>query len=197
MKKAFKYPKYKLLIHLFFVCTTLLSIVPFLLIIAISFSHEEDIVRNGFKLIPENFTTEAYRYVFGNVSKVLDAYAVTAIYAIAGSVLSIILMAMIAYAISNNNYILKKPITIFLLITMIIHGGLIPSYVINTQWFHLGNNVLMYLLNGLVSAYTVFVFRTFFKSIPQSLIEAAYIDGAKETQVLLKIIIIRHLFLKA
>lgn len=189
MKKAFKYPKYKLLIHLFFVCTTLLSIVPFLLIIAISFSHEEDIVRNGFKLIPENFTTEAYRYVFGNVSKVLDAYAVTAIYAIAGSVLSIILMAMIAYAISNNNYILKKPITIFLLITMIIHGGLIPSYVINTQWFHLGNNVLMYLLNGLVSAYTVFVFRTFFKSIPQSLIEAAYIDGAKETQVLLKIII--------
>ena len=189
MKRLLKYPKYKFFVHLFFVCASLLCIVPFLLIISISLSQEVDVVRNGFKLIPEHFTLEAYRYAFGNWTTILDAYAVTAIYAVGGSLISIILMAMIAYALSNDNYILRKPITYFLLITMFIGGGLIPSYVINTQWFHLGNNILMYLLHGLISAYTVFVFRTFFKSIPQSLIDAAYIDGATEMQVLAKVII--------
>lgn len=189
MKRLLKYPKYKFFVHLFFVCASLLCIVPFLLIISISLSQEVDVVRNGFKLIPEHFTLEAYRYAFGNWTTILDAYAVTAIYAVGGSLISIILMAMIAYALSNDNYVLRKPITYFLLITMFIGGGLIPSYVINTQWFHLGNNILMYLLHGLISAYTVFVFRTFFKSIPQSLIDAAYIDGATEMQVLAKVII--------
>ena len=189
MKRLLKYPKYKFFVHLFFVCASLLSLIPFLLIISISLSHEVDVVRNGFKLIPEHFTLEAYRYAFGNGRVILDAYAVTAIYAVCGSLLSVILTAMIAYALSNDNYVLKKPITYFLLFTMFFNGGLIPSYIINTQWFHLGNNVLMYLLYGLIGAYTVFVFRTFFKSIPQSLIDAAYIDGATETQVLLKVII--------
>lgn len=189
MKRMLKYPKYKFFVHLFFVCASLLCIVPFLLILSISFSQEVDVVRNGFKLLPEHFTLDAYRYAFGNWSAILDAYAVTAVFAVGGSLISIIFMAMIAYALSNDNYVLRKPITYFLLVTMFIGGGLIPSYVVNTQWFHLGNNILMYLLYGLISAYTVFVFRTFFKSIPQSLIEAAYIDGATEMQVLIKVIV--------
>ncbi len=184
-----KFFNYKTLIHIFFIFTTIISVLPFILIISISFSNETDIVNYGFRFIPKEITTVAYKFVFGNGSKVVKAYLVTAFYAVLGSALSVVLMAMIAYPLSRDGFKFKKPLTIFLTVTMFLSGGLIPSYVINTQVFHLGNKLMMYLLYGLISAYTVFVFRTFFKSIPESLTEAACIDGASEAKILYKIII--------
>ena len=184
-----KFFNYNTLIHIFFIFTTIISVLPFILIISISFSNETDIVNYGFRFIPKEITTVAYKFVFGNGAKVVKAYLVTAFYAVLGSALSVVLMAMIAYPLSREGFKFKKPLTIFLTVTMFLSGGLIPSYVINTQVFHLGNKLMMYLLYGLISAYTVFVFRTFFKSIPESLTEAACIDGASEAKILYKIII--------
>ncbi len=185
-KKLFNY---KMPIHIFFILYSLLCIIPFWLIISISLSAESDIVKEGFAIIPNRFTLEAYEYIFNDASALWRAYAVTGLYAVVGTVLSVVVMAMFGYSLSRQNYVFKKPLVYYTLFTMLFSGGLVPSFVINTQYFGLQNNLLMYLINGMVSGFTVFVFRTFFMQIPSSLVEAASIDGAKEHQILLKVII--------
>ncbi|MBQ9965882.1 MAG: carbohydrate ABC transporter permease [Clostridia bacterium] len=175
--------------HLFFIAYMLICIIPFLLLVSISFSNENDVLNKGFSLIPENFTTEAYTHILSDITTLLRAYGVTAISAFGGAILSITVMAALGYTLARPHFIFKKFLSIVLIITMFFHGGLVPSYIINTQVFHLGNSIWIYLVNGMVSAYTVFVFRTFFAQIPTSLIEAAELDGASEMQLLTKVIL--------
>ena len=183
-KKKFSY---KAFVHLFFVLYGFICIVPFLLIVSISLSNETDIINKGFSLIPEHFSGAAYSQIFQNPKSLINAYGVTILNAVAGTALAIIMQAMLGYVLSRDTCAFKKPINIMLVITMFFHGGLIPSYVINTQVFHLGDTIWIYILSGCMSAYTVFVFRTFFSTIPKSLIESAQLDGATEMQMLAKI----------
>lgn len=183
-KKKFSY---KAFVHLFFVLYGLICIVPFLLIVSISLSNETDIINNGFSLIPAHFSGAAYSQIFQNPKSLLGAYGVTLLNAVFGTALAIIMQAMLGYVLSRDTCAFKKPINIMLVITMFFSGGLIPSYVVNTQVFHLGDTIWIYILSGCMSAYNVFVFRTFFSTIPKSLIESAQLDGATEMQMLAKI----------
>lgn len=183
-KKKFSY---KAFVHLFFVLYGLICIIPFLLIVSISLSEEADIINNGFSFIPEHFSGAAYSQILQNPISLLNAYGVTLLNAVAGTALAIIMQAMLGYVLSRDTCVFKKPIKIMLIITMFFGGGLIPSYVINTQVFHLGDTIWIYILSGCMSAYNVFVFRTFFSTIPKSLIESAQLDGATEMQMLAKI----------
>lgn len=187
MKKRFSLSK--LPIHIFFILYSLLCILPFVLILSISFSNENDIINNGFALIPQHFSTDAYKQIFGNPSSLLQAYLVTIVYAVGGTLLKTLIEAMMGYVLSRDACAFKKPLNAMLVITMFFNGGIIPSYIINTQWFHLGDSIWIYLLSGLMTAYNVFVFRTFFSTIPKSLIESAMLDGASELNVLRIIVI--------
>lgn len=185
--KKKKLSAYKLFINLFFICFSLLCILPFVLLVMISLSNEIDIRNGGYQLIPAHFSTAAYSYIFSDLSALIKAYGVTAFSAFAGSVLGVALMASVGYSLSRDTFLLKKPVTIYLLITMLFSGGLIPSYIINTKMLHLGDSVWAYLFISIFSAYTVFVFRTFFSQLPKSLIESACLDGASEWQIMTRI----------
>ncbi|MFR1434851.1 MAG: carbohydrate ABC transporter permease [Acutalibacteraceae bacterium] len=187
MLKTRKFFSYKTVIHLFFILLSLVFILPFVLIVSISFSEESDVLRYGYSLIPRNFTTTAYTYVFSNMTSLLDAYKVTIINSVVSTAISVIMMALTGYALSRENFAYKKFVNAFLVVTMFFSGGLIPSYVINTRVFHLENSPFIYLFYNLVSAYTIFVFRTFFAQIPKSLVESATLDGASELQILTRI----------
>ena len=178
---------YKAFVHLFFVLYGFICIIPFLLIVSISLSNETDIINKGFNLIPAHFSGDAYSQIFQNPKALIGAYGVTLLNAVAGTALAIIMQAMLGYELSRDTCVFKKPINIMLIITMFFSGGLIPSYVVNTQVFHLGDTIWIYILSGCMSAYNVFVFRTFFSTIPKSLIESAQLDGATEMQMLAKI----------
>ncbi|MBP3626884.1 MAG: carbohydrate ABC transporter permease [Clostridia bacterium] len=176
--------------HISFIIFSLCCIVPFLLLIAISFSNEKDILDGGFALIPERFSLDAYKYVLTEPSSLIDAYGITIFYTIFGTIVSVVFMAGMAYTLARKTFRYKKALTIFLLITMLFNGGLTSSYIINTQIYRLGDTLWIYIFNSsTVTAYTVFVFRTFFKQIPESLIESANLEGANEWQLLTKIII--------
>lgn len=179
--------RYKIWIYLFFILLSLVFILPFIMLIGISFSTEEDVARYGFSIIPHTFSLEAYEYVFANPGNLVSSYLVTIGYAFLGTALSVAIMAMMGYALSRDGFAYKKIITWFLLITMFFRGGITPEYVINTQLYHLQDNLLIYLLSGVVSAYTVFVFKTFFSQLPKSLIESASLDGASEMQILTRV----------
>lgn len=180
---------YKILIHLFFIIFSLSFILPFILVISISFSSEAAIQSQGYKLFPVEPTLTAYRFVFKNPGKILDAYQVTFFQAIFGTILSVLIMSLCAYPLSRKNYKFRKPITFIIFFTMLFGGGLIPSYILNTQYYGLGNKIWVYIIPSLVSAWPIIIFRTFFQGLPESLAESAKMDGASELRIYFKIIL--------
>ena len=176
------------IIHIAFILLCLTFIVPFLYVIAISFTGEEEIIQEGYKLIPKTWTLEAYRFVFRNPKSIINAYKITAIEAFLGTFISVLVMAFCAYPLSRKNYVLRKPTMFFILITMLFSVGMVPAYIINTKYLHLGNSIWIYILPGMVNSFQVIIFRTFFSSLPDSLIESAKIDGAREITIFFKII---------
>lgn len=186
MKKSKRIPK--IIINIMFCLGSLVFILPFVLIISASFSDEQTLLSEGYKLIPSVFSTEAYKYVFRNPQQLLDSYKVTIIYSIVATVLGVVVMAMLAYPLSRPNYKYKKIATFFIFFTMLFSGGLIPTYIWITRYLHLGDTIWVYILPCLVNAFHVIVIRSFFQGLPQALMESAKIDGASELQTFFKIV---------
>lgn len=177
------------LIHLFFILFSLSFILPFLLVVTISLSDEQSIREAGYRLIPSEPTWTAYQFVFKNPDKIINSYLVTAFQAVAGTALSVIIMSLCAYSLSRKNFIFRKPLTFIIFFTMLFGGGLIPSYILNTQYYGLGNSIWIYIVPALVSAWPIIIFRTFFQGLPDSLPESAKMDGASELRIYFQIIL--------
>ena len=179
---------YTTIVHLLLVLMALSCLIPLMMVLSVSFSRQSDVLTYGYRLIPMHFDVTAYKILFKNTGPVLKAYGVTAYYAVVNTVLSLLICSMAGYAMSRSNFKMRKFFNYFFLLTMLIGGGTIPSYILKSKYLGLSNNLLLYAVNALVAAYTIFVFRTFFAQIPTSLIEAATIDGAKERQIFVKVI---------
>lgn len=186
MKKSKRSPN--IIINIMFCLGSLVFILPFVLIVSASFSDEQTLLSEGYKLIPSVFSTEAYKYVFRNPQQLLDSYKVTIIYSIVATVLGVVVMAMLAYPLSRPNYKYKKIATFFIFFTMLFSGGLVPTYIWITRYLHLGDTIWVYILPCLVNAFHVIVIRSFFQGLPQALMESAKIDGASELQTFFKIV---------
>ncbi len=178
-----------IILHIILILLSLSCIVPILFLVSISLSSEQSIVQYGYTFIPKSFSVEAYKIAFANPTEIFNAYKVTAAFSIIGVILSLIVQSMVAYPLSKANYKFKKITTIYIFITMLFSGGLVPCYIINTQYLHLNDNFLIYILPGLVSAWNIIVIRTFFQGLPAGLCEAAKIDGASEYRIYLQIIL--------
>lgn len=181
--------KYQIFLIGIFIIICSIVLYPFLLLVSASFSRETDVIFNGFKLIPEHFDLSAYKYVFNNPTTVLNAYKVTITFSIVSMVLSTLLNAMIAYPLSSSKFRGKKQLSFYLFFTMLFHGGLVPSYILITQYLHLNDTIWVYILPTLISPWHVFMMRTFFADIPTALIESMKIDGASEFKIFLTLII--------
>lgn len=175
-------------IHLFFILACITFIVPLLYVISLSLSSEASIKEFGFTLFPKVVDLGAYKTILKNPTKLIDAYKITIFTSITGAVLATLVMSMMGYAISRRSFGQRKLFTFFAYFTMLFSGGLIPSYIVNTRYLGLTDNILVYILPGLVSAYHILILRTFFQAIPESLIESAKLDGAGEMRTLLQIV---------
>lgn len=179
----------RLLLHILLILIGLSCIIPLLFLLSISLSAEETIQEYGYTFIPKMFSLQAYRMAFANPTEILNAYKITTSYSIIGVVLALLVQSMVAYPLSKKNYKFKKITMYFIFVTMLFSGGLVPSYIINTQYLHLGDNFLIYILPSLVGAWNVIVLKTFFQGLPNGLTEAAKIDGANEFQIYFKMIL--------
>lgn len=179
----------QIVLNLIFIVLTLLIIYPFLLVVAISFSDETTVMNEGYKLFPSLYSLAAYKFVFKNPLSVLNAYKVTAIFSVICMALSSFLQACIAFAITNKKLKGRMQISFFLYFTMLFSGGLVPSYILNTQYLHLDDTIWIYILPALISPWNVFMMRTQFQGIPDSLYEAAKLDGASMYRILFQMVI--------
>lgn len=178
----------RILLHTALILLSLSFIIPFIIVISISLTSEEALREFGYGIIPKVFSTEAYKHLLKNPYSLIQSYKVTIAYSVLGTVFSVFVMALMAYPLSRSNFKYKKFFTFYIFFTMIFSGGLIPSYIIETQVYHLNNTFWIYIFPGAVSAYYVIMMRTFFKGIPESLVESAKIDGASELRCLFSII---------
>ena len=165
-------------------------VVPMLLVISISFSSEASVtaVGAGYSLIPKEFSLEAYQLAFANPKTVTYGYIVTISQSFLGTFLSCIVMGMVAYPLSRSNFAYKGVITFIVFFTMLFGGGMIPTYIVYTQFYGLRDNFLVYILPSLTGgAYYTLIVRTFFRGLPESLFESAKIDGARELTIFFRI----------
>lgn len=168
----------------------LFCFLPVLLVVIASFSSEASIAAKGFSFFPEEFSLDGYRYVFTFFDQVLQSYLVTIAETVLGTLLSLLLTSMFAYPLSRKDFMLNRFLSVYLLITMLFSGGMLASYLINTNVWHLKNNFLVLILPGAISAMNCIVMRTFITSnVPISIIESAKIDGAGEFYLFFKIVI--------
>ena len=178
----------QVILHLIFLLITISYIVPFLLVIAVSFTDESVIVSEGYRLLPSKFSLEAYKLVFANPTQILNSYRTTIIFSVVSTVLAVILMGMLAYPLSRKYFKSRKLISFLVLFTMLFNAGLVPNYVLLTKYLHLNNTIWVYILPNVVSAWYVIVIRTNYCSLPDELIEAAKLDGAGELRICFQIV---------
>ncbi len=187
MKKSLKSKQIGLTLAFVILCSVVL--IPFILLVSISLSNEQAIAREGYGLFPRQFDLAAYKYVFKNPSAIFNAYKTTFIYSVCGTFLSVLLMTMLAYMLQSRGIPGKSAVSFFIYFTMLFSGGLVPTYILLTQYLNLGNTIWIYILPGAISPWYVFMIRTFFNGIPYEMAESAMIDGANEYQIYYKIYI--------
>jgi len=172
-------------IFMLFVVTVMLY--PFLNTLAISFNNATDSIKGGIFLWPRIFTTYNYVTIFKNPLLAI-AFRNSILRTVLSTIGGLFVCSAGAYVLSRREFIINKLVTVYFLMTMYISAGLIPTYFLYRD-LGLINNFAVYVIPGLFSAFNVIVIRTFMQSLPDSLVEAARIDGAGEFRTYIQIIL--------
>ena len=180
---------FQIIIHIIFITLCAAVLYPFLLLVGVSFSTESDVVKYGYQLIPRNVTFEAYKQVFQNSESVVAAYRTTITYSVIGTFCTVLFDAMFAYPLTRKKLPGRMVFSFFLYFTMLFSGGTVPKYILNTRYLHLGNTIWIYILPGMVSAYNIFMMRSFFQGLPEEMFESMRIDGASHFNIFFKTVL--------
>ena len=178
----------KIIIYTILILVCAACVIPLITVVSVSFSDDMRLIKEGYGILPKDFSLAGYAYVFKAPEKIFRAYGVTIVVTLLGLVLGVTVNALLAYVLSVREYRFHKQLTVFLLIPMLLSGGIVSSYIWITT-LHLKNTLWVMFLPALVSPWNVIMMRTFFLKLPGSLTEAAIIDGAGELTVFARIIL--------
>lgn len=163
---------------------------PFLFVIMISLTDEQTLALEGFSLWPSQFSTEAYRYIFQAGNDLLISFGVTLSVTVIGTLLTLALVTTYAYALSRKSFEFRGFFSFLAFFTMLFSGGMVPGYIVMTQFLHLQNTIWALILPLSLSAFSIIVMRTFFQTtVPDEVIESAKIDGAGEFRAFFSIVL--------
>ena len=179
----------KVVSHVLLIVLCVFCVGSFLLVLGSSFQSESEIQKIGYRMIPQEFSLEAYKAVFMSPGMILDSYMVTIITTVVGTIIGLCISASAGYVISRKNYRYRKILSFFIFFTMLFNGGLVPTYILMTQWLHLKNTIWALILPLVVNAWYIILMRGFFQGIPDSIMEAARIDGASELRIFFGIVL--------
>lgn len=163
------------------------TIIPFLNVVALSFSGSLPVSLGKVTILPKSISLESYMVIFKD-SAIWISYRNSIMYAVLASTFGILVNSMLAYPLSIKTYGLRGFTTVILAITMFFSGGMVPTYIVVSA-LGLVDTIWVMFIPFSISAFNVFVLRTFYLSIPDSLRESARIDGANEIYILFRIIL--------
>ena len=181
----------QIILNIIFILLTISVIAPFLLLISSSLSSESALAEFGYNFFPKDFTLNAYTYLFKSSMKITKGYGITILVTANGTVCSVLMTTLFAYPLSRKELPFRYGFSFFVFFTMLFNGGLVPTYMMWTQTFHIKNTLLALILpNLLLNAFYIIMMRSFFTAnIPDALLEAARIDGAGEYRILWTVVL--------
>ena len=159
-------------------------IIPFVLMISVSFSSEAALVK-GYKFWPKEFSLSAYSYLWVKRATIFRAYGLTIGITVVGTLTNLVLTSLFAYPLSRRDFKARNVIAFVLFFSLLFNGGLTSSYIIWTRLFHIKDTLWAYLLPGaLMGGMNVLMVRNYYAAnIPYSIVEAARIDGANDWKI--------------
>ena len=170
---------------------TVIMIAPLVLLFIASISSEQTLLVKGYSFFPKEVSLDAYRYILTNRQTVLRAYGMTILVTAIGTAVNLLLSATLGYVLSVRNLPFRNAISFYVFFTMLFNGGLVPSYLMWTNTFHIQNTIWALIVpNFLLSAMNVILIRTYYAtSIPEAIYESAQIDGASYFKVFSSIVL--------
>ncbi|MDE6182498.1 MAG: carbohydrate ABC transporter permease [Eubacteriales bacterium] len=165
-------------------------VIPFILVVIISFTSEQSLQMNGYSFWPEEWSIESYKYILSSGTEILRAYGVTILVTVLGTLLGLFIMATYGYALSRKTFAYRGFFTKLIFIPMLFSGGMVASYLVMVNFLHLKDSILALILPLSVSSFNIIILRTFFRtSVPDAVIESARIDGASEMKLFIRIVL--------
>ncbi len=160
-----------------------------ILVVAVSFSEEKALALEGYRLYPVGFTTFAYTYILKNPQQILGAYGVTALVTIVGTFVGLLVCSLLAYPLARKDFKFRGVLSFYVFFTLLFNGGMVPFYILVTQYLGLKDNLLALIMPYLATAWFVLILRTSFAQLPTELLDAARIDGAGEWRIFFRIVL--------
>ena len=184
MKKSLSDRIFVFIAYTFLALFALFCLYPLLLTLGVSLSDENTVAVKGYSLIPEKFSLDTYKYLFINSGqRIIRSYGITVFVTSVGTVSALMITAMMAFALSIKTLKYRNIIAAYSNFTIIFSAGMIPWYIVCVNYLHFSNNILGLICPYLLSVWNLFLLRSYFQAIPDSIIESAKIDGANYFQI--------------
>ena len=176
--------------HTVMIIGSLLAILPFILLVIASFTDNQTALVNGYSFTPEKWSLEAYQYIASEWATIGRAYLMTILVTVIGTALSLVITSTFAFAVSNDKLPGHKILMFLCIFTMLFNGGLVASYYVYSNIFHIKNTIWALIVpTFLMSPFNVVLVKNYFSnSISPSILEAARMDGAGVFAVFTKIV---------
>ncbi|MFQ9871845.1 MAG: carbohydrate ABC transporter permease [Oscillospiraceae bacterium] len=178
---------FRVVIAIILLFVNAIMLYPFILIISLSISDPEAVLRGEVTFLPKGFSGRAYEKMI-TTPNFVKSYGNTILYATVGTIITLALTALTAFPLSVTKFRSKKFLNVYYMITMFFYGGMIPTFLV-VRGLGIIDTLWAMVLPGALTAYNIMIFRSFFQGIPESLHESAYIDGANDWRVLFSIIL--------
>jgi len=171
----------------FLVLIAFVTLYPFWNTIAVSFNDAMDTIQGGITFLPRKFTLFNYQVIF-QTGAIPHAFFISVCRTIINMVTGVFFTAMIAFVLSRKKFVLRKPFTMILVLSMYVNAGLIPTFFLIRN-LGMINSFWVYIIPGMVNAFNFIIIRTYLGTIPESIIESAHIDGYGDFTIFIKIIL--------
>ncbi|MFC5403310.1 carbohydrate ABC transporter permease [Cohnella soli] len=167
----------------------LAAVLPFIMLLVGSFQDESTILQDGYSLLPRTFDLSAYKFIFLQPDKIIHSYLVTMFVTVVGTAVALFFSSMTAYVLSRKDVKYRNAMAFYLFFTTLFSGGLVPFYLLMSNYLMLRNTLMILVLNGMFNVIYILILRTYIvNSIPDSISESAKIDGANDLYIFVKVV---------
>lgn len=191
MKKLTSEKRFMYICLIILLVFTAICIAPFLLMFAASITDEQTLLKEGYRFWPSSVSFDTYRYLWAKRETIGRAYIISILVTFVGTTINVVITSLFGYPLSRKDFKWRNVFAFIVFFTMLFNGGMTASYIIWTRTFHIKNTIWALLLpNYLMGGMNVLMVRNYYTaSIPDSILEAARIDGATEMQIYRKILV--------
>ena len=177
----------KALNYIFIAVIAVACALPLILVLMVSVTTDSAIKLNGYQLIPAQFSGAAYRIIFSRDSSVIPAYGVSGFITLTGTLLATVITGMAAFTLANKSVEKRNMLAVYFFIPMVFNAGLVPWYMM-CRSLNLTDNVFALIVPSLMfSPFNMFLCRNFMRTLPDSLLESAKLDGATDVTIAMRI----------